>query len=59
MEIGKDIGFNGNQQFIRCLRELSQHGLTAHDDKFGGPGDAGGSTDDVFKLRTAHDAKRL
>ncbi len=27
------IGFNGDQQFIRCLWELSQHRLTADDDK--------------------------
>jgi len=59
MEIGKDIGFNGNQQFIRGLWELSQHGLAADYDKFGSPRDASGSTDNVFKLGTAHDARRL
>jgi len=49
------IGFNGDQQFIRCLWELSQHRLTADDDKFRCAGDAGDGPDDMFKLLPVHD----
>jgi len=51
---GKNIRFDGNQQVVRCIGELAQHGLAADNDEFRGPGDAGGGADDVFKLRPVH-----
>ena len=37
VEQREDIGFDGNEQFIRSLGKLSQHGLAAYDDKLRAP----------------------
>ena len=55
----EDIRLDGDKQFIRSLGKLSQHGLTADDDKFRRAGDAGGRPDDMFKLLPVHDGSGI
>ena len=50
----ENVDLDGDEQIIRGMRKLAEHGLAADDDECLGTGDASGSADDVFKLVSLH-----
>ncbi len=51
----ENIRFHGDEQLLRRVGKGGENRLAADDDELGRVGVAGGSADDVFKLRPIHE----
>ena len=52
--IGKQIGFDGNEQLLRWIWKLAEDCLATNDNKFVRPGNCGCGADNVLKVRALH-----
>ena len=50
----KQVGFDGNEKFCRCVGKLTEHRLTADHYKPVRASDTGGRANYVLKLRALH-----